>query len=583
MGAGTLIAELKRRRVLRALVGYGIAAFAVLQIIEPIMHGLHWPDEVLSYVVVALAAGFPVVVALAWIFDVNEGRIERTAPAPPGGLGGARLAVLLVSIGALAAAPGTIWYFLVRTRAGANAGHPPAGASIAVLPFSDLSPQHDQEYLAEGLTVELLSALAQVPKLHVAGRVSSFSFKEKNTSIGQIGGELHVSSVLQGSVQKAGDRVRITAQLINVADGFHLWAQTFDRQLNDIFAVEAEIARAVTATLKVMLKVDARQPWAEEPNLPPEAREHLLLGWYILEHGSGDADARRAQEEFEEGVALAPRSATAHAALSETVWSRATANPDASARATATRRALAEADTAVRLDGRSSSALQARGYVRMALFDWEGAGSDLERAFAIAPGDAGVLQVRALLLETIGKLREALELSEAGTSLEPLDAALWARYGAELLAAGRLDRARSAFERSMELRPLQSWAAPFFLGTLELQEGHLDKALSAYQKCTSGGFRLAGVSMVKSAAGQARDSQAALDELIEKYAGIDAYQVVWVYAHRGDFDQAFQWLDRAHDQGDSGLWRLKWDPLLGKLRGDPRYTAMLKKMNLPLD
>ena len=134
----------------------------------------------------------------------------------------------------------------------------------------------------------------------------------------------------------------------------------------------------------------------------------------------------------------------------------------------------------------------------------------------------------------------------------------------------------------MELRPLQAWAAPFFLGTLELQEGHLDKALSAYEKCTSGGFRLAGVSMVKSAAGQVRDSQLALEKLIEKYAGVDAYQVVWVYAHRGDFDQAFQWLDRAHAQRDSGLWRLKWDPLLGKLRGDPRYTAMLKKMNLPL-
>ena len=158
----SLVAELQRRRVIRALVGYGIAAFAILQIIEPIMHGLHWPESVLSYVVVALAVGFPAVVALAWIFDVNAGRIEQRGPAAPAtGLRGARLAVLLVGIGVLAAAPGVVWYFAVRRVAGSSAASQNIAPSIAVLPFADMSETKDQEYFADGLTEELLNVLTQ--------------------------------------------------------------------------------------------------------------------------------------------------------------------------------------------------------------------------------------------------------------------------------------------------------------------------------------------------------------------------------------------------------------------------------------
>ena len=195
----SLVAELQRRRVFRALVGYGIAAFAILQIIEPIMHGLHWPDAVLSYVVVALALGFPLVVTLAWVFDVNAGKIERTAStAPATGPRGARLAVLLVGIGVVAAAPGVVWYFMLRSHPAASSNDealrakldavPPgseirAAPSIAVLAFADMSPGKDQEYFADGLAEELLNLLAKVPGLHVAGRTSSFAFKGKNEDL----------------------------------------------------------------------------------------------------------------------------------------------------------------------------------------------------------------------------------------------------------------------------------------------------------------------------------------------------------------------------------------------------------------
>jgi adenylate cyclase len=194
-----LIAELQRRRVFRALVAYAVAAFAVLQIIEPIMHGLHWPDAVLSYVVVALAAGFPIVVTMAWIFDVNAGRIERTPPTE--GLRRGWIAPLLVGLGLLAAAPGVYYYLVVRAR---PAVATVSQASIAVLPMVNMSRDPDQEYFADGLTEELLNVLAKVPGLHVAARTSAFSFKGKSDDARTIAEKLNVKTLLEGSRAQVG-------------------------------------------------------------------------------------------------------------------------------------------------------------------------------------------------------------------------------------------------------------------------------------------------------------------------------------------------------------------------------------------
>src|SRR5437870_3458235 len=222
-----LLAELKRRRVFRALIGYGLAAFAVLQIIEPVMHGLHWPEAVLSYVVVALAIGFPVVVGLAWAFDVREGRIERTLA---GTLRGLRLAALITGVGLAAAAPGVIYFFVLRRA-------PPAEfvpASIAVLPFVNMSSDKETDYFSDGITEELINALANVEGLHVVSRTSAFAFKGRNVNVRTIGEELAVATVVEGSVRREGSAVRITAQLVNAADGYHLWSQTYDRELRNV-------------------------------------------------------------------------------------------------------------------------------------------------------------------------------------------------------------------------------------------------------------------------------------------------------------------------------------------------------------
>jgi TolB-like protein len=309
MGGGWL-EELKQRRVVRALVGYGIVSFAILQVVEPVMHGFHLPEWVLAGTVVALGLGFPVTLVLAWIFDVNAGRIETTLPRPR-----KRRVVLLVALGLLLGAPGVGWYFWRSPRAPVPAAAAPAGPpSIAVLAFDDLSPGKDQEYFADGVSEEILNALTRVKGLKVAGRTSAFHFKGKNEDLRTIGQTLGVSNVLEGSVRKQGNKVRITAQLIQVSDGFHLWSRSYDGDLTDVFELQDRIARAITDELKVVLQGEQRVRLVPVATRNPEAYALYLQATTIFNRREGgrfgDAIAQ-----LEQALQLDPGYARAHSRL----------------------------------------------------------------------------------------------------------------------------------------------------------------------------------------------------------------------------------------------------------------------------
>jgi len=269
--------------VVRAVLGWGILSFAVLQIYEPVMHGLHLPEWTLTLVVVVLGVGFPATFVLAWIFDMGPGGVERTpsaatTPATPARR--VRTALLLIGLGMLFSVPGWAWY-VSRERAlstasgaasptGTTTGGAPeavkgapeamAGPSIAVLPFADMSEKHDQEYFADGVAEEILNALAHVEGLRVPGRTSSFWFKGKNVDFAEIGRKLNVTHVLEGSVRRSGSRLRVSAQVVKVADGYHLWSQSFERDQADVFAVQDQVAAAVVEALKLRLLPGARPP-----------------------------------------------------------------------------------------------------------------------------------------------------------------------------------------------------------------------------------------------------------------------------------------------------------------------------------
>ncbi len=569
--------------MIRALVGYGIAAFAVLQIIEPVMHGLHWPDAVLSYVVVALALGFPLVVVLAWIFDVNAGRIERTEPtASPGGaqgLRGVRLALLLVGIGLLAASPGLFYYLVVR--GGRSAPAPAGGPSIAILPLTNLSSDKEQEYFSDGLAEELLNLLANVPGLRVAARTSAFAFKGKNEDVVEIAQKLHVATVLEGSVRRSGDQIRITTQLISATDGYHLWSETYDRKLTDVFAVQDEIARAIVGALK--LKLLQAPSSKDRRTANPEAYNQYLLGRQFYLRNNAE-DFRRAMQAYRKAVELDPAYAPAWAGLANATFWAANEEESAAAIAAGFKQSRVAAEKAVALAPDLPDGFLARGGGRAAMqSDWAGAGEDLQRALALAPENADVLFTYATaFLRPTGRLAEAAATLRKATEIDPLNNLSWKELGRTLVFLGELGPARKALNRSLEISPAQSSTA-FIICLSLLLEGRPAEALAVSQHPTTELFRLVGAALANHDLGHAKESQLLLDEMIAKNADGGAYQIAEVYAWRGEKDRAFEWLERARAQHDGGLVYLKADPALRGLRGDPRWGPLLKAVNLPVD
>ena len=385
------------------LLGYGVVSFAVLQVVEPIMHGLGLPDSVLKIVVVLLGLGFPVAVVLAWAFDVNAGAIERTAPALGSALWlrGTRLALVLVGIGLLAAAPGSISYFFVRDHSTPattpSRNQPtPSTPSIAVLPFADMSPGKDQEYFSDGIAEEILNALTHVEGLRVIGRTSSFSFKGKNTDLRTIGRELSVGTVLEGSVRKAGEKVRITTQLIDATDGAHLWSETYDRNLADVFAVQEEIARAVVAALRVKLIGGQGPSTKDYETQNMEAHNQYLLG--RTRYDGSPRGAERAVKAFEKAITLDPGYGPAWAELSRALSNLALLGDPTGEGRDYWKRSLAAADKVVMLAPNFATGYARRAWVRNFAWDWQGARSDLERALAIEPRSIDTRHVYAAWL-----------------------------------------------------------------------------------------------------------------------------------------------------------------------------------------
>jgi len=539
------------------------------------MHGLHWPDSVLSYVVVALALGFPLVVTLASIFDVKQGRIERAAPARTGKLRGVRLGLVLVGIGVAAAAPGTIWYFFVRGIAkplpAPAAGTEAVTPSIAVLSFVDMSPGHDQEYFADGVAEEILNALAHVEGLRVPGRTSCFYFKGKSAKLADIGRELRVGNVLEGSLRKDGSRVRITAQLVRVEDEMHLWSETYERELTGVFAVQDEIARDVVDALK--LKLSPQNARAGAPTRNTEAYTEYLLGrqlFYALH-------TEESLQHFERAIALDSNSAPAWGFLSIAVTQLAVNAGRASAEVRD--RASAAAERAIALAPEESVGYVARAFLRnFVLWDWPGAQADAERALTLPKSYVNPDNQYALLLLKMGRTREAIEFGRKARDLDPLNTIYWQNLAAYYRSAGELGLARAALTRRLEISPDRPIGSR--LAVLDLLSGSVTEALAGFERFPD---ELAGIAMAKHDLGRATESQQALDALIARDGSKAAYDIAEVHAWCGDRDRAFEWLERAYDQHDLSLSYVKADPLLRNLRDDPRFKVFLKKMKLPVD
>ncbi|MGH8162983.1 MAG: tetratricopeptide repeat protein, partial [Rhodanobacteraceae bacterium] len=389
---------LKQRKLVQWAVAYVAAAFALLQGLDIVAQRFAWPDWIERALILAACIGFFVVLVLAWYHG------ERGAQK----VSGAELLILalLLSLGGL-----FFWRFAVTAqkpaasfriaRAAAPPAVPSSDKSIAVLPFVNMSGDAKNDYFSDGITEEILNALSQIPDLKVAARTSAFAFKGKAEDLRKVGELLDVATVLEGSVQKAGDEVRITAQLIDTRTGYHRWSERYDRKLTNIFAVEDEIAKAITS--KLQLASGASQSLVTQKTIDPHAHDAYLRGLALL----ASRDLRDAVVQFQNAVKLAPDYAQAWAGMAEAEALYSTYRLDSGAAAYP--RALAAADRALELDPSCASAYVARGMVRSSMWQWAEAEQAFRKALALAPGDAFAVNQYAQFLLEAGQLEAALK------------------------------------------------------------------------------------------------------------------------------------------------------------------------------
>jgi TolB-like protein/Flp pilus assembly protein TadD len=443
-----------------------------------------------------------------------------------------------------------------------------------------MSPAKDQEYFSDGLAEQLINDLAKVSGLKVVGRSSAFQFKGRNEDARDVGRKLGVANVLEGSVRREGNQVRITAELIKADDGFQLWSQTYDREIKDIFTVQDEIARAATEALQLKLLGSNGQPVAlNARSANPEAYQAYLQAEYFSGQGQNKENLDKALAYTDTAIKLDKEYALAWALRASV--QNTMADVGQTDVTEGYRNARDDAERAIALDPTLASAYLALARTQIGYdWDWDTANTCLTKAAALEPGSAEVFSIHSHLSFVMGNLDEAIRLGEQAVALDPLRAHSYLILGQLLYAAGRYDEAQATMQKALDLNP-QTTYVHLNLAKILIAKGKPQQALAEIEKEPSEWGKLTGEVLVYHALGRKQDSDAALAKLIAKHCTEAAYQIEQVYAFRGESGKSFEWLDRAYNQRDPGLPSIKTDPLLKNLRRDSRYSQLLHKMRLP--
>ena len=581
MNPKELFGELRRRNVYKVAVAYAVVGWLLIQIATQVFPFLEIPNWAIRLVILLTALGFPVALIIAWAFELTPEGLKRTETADAArqhSRGGVWIAVVLV-----AAALSLGVFFLGRYTAGNAAARqteiaPTANAekSIAVLPLLNESGDPKDEYFSDGLSEELIAALAQISGLKVIGRSSSFRFKDRTEEPKTIGDKLGVSTLLEGTVRKQGDKVRIVAELINAADGIEVWTRTFDRELKDIFAVQQEIARAVAESLRVTLLASQEKATQMATN-SVEAHNAYLQGHFYSVRRNAE-DYRKAIEYLDQAIQFDPDYALAYAERSE-VWT--VIGDLIGQRATAFPKARSDAEKAVAIAPALAEAHAALGWVR-AFAEWKFAEglSELQRATELSPANPTANDLLARVIVYTGRMEEAERQARHAVELDPLSAATQFTLGRVLFYAGKLDEAEAAGRKMAELHPSASSSHRWQV-LVAVQRGDGETALREAELEPDNTIRPFELALAEYVRGDRKAADAALAELIANGRNSLAYQIVQVYAVRGEKDKAFEWLQIAFDNHDGGMPSLLVDPLLRGLRDDPRYKNLVAKVGLP--
>ncbi|HEU5181049.1 MAG TPA: protein kinase [Candidatus Polarisedimenticolia bacterium] len=449
-------------------------------------------------------------------------------------------------------------------------GGTPDPKSIAVLPFMNMSSEKEQDYFSDGISEDLLNLLAKVHELKVVARTSSFSFKGKNVGIPEIGRQLHVAHVLEGSVRRNGNQVRIAAQLIQAADGFQIWSEIYDRRLDDIFKIQDEIAADVVKELKITLLGEA--PKARETD--PKAYA-LYLRATALEQDMSAEGFAKSDALYRQALEIDPRYAPAWSGLSINFINKQALGILSGELGYA--RAREASEKAVTLDPSYAPAHATLGYIADSLNDLPGAARHFEKALALDPNNTRVLLNAANLLRGLGRKDEALALLESIVPRDPLNAPLLNVLGSAQTDAGRFDDAIATCRTLLDLKPGRG-RAHYCLAVAMMLKGDAAGALAEIQEETSEAVRMIGLPMAYHALGRRADSDAALAALIAKLEKDAPYNIAYVYAFRGEADKAFEWLDKASAEEDPGLAEIVFESMFNNIHSDPRWLPFLRKI-----
>ena len=501
------------------------------------------------------------------------------------------------------------WWFMLRSSrdrpsASTASANVPAAAparapdqkSVAVLSFVNLSDDKGSEYFSDGVSEELLTVLQKIPGMHVAARTSAFSFKGKNATAQEIGQKLGVAHLVEGSVRKSGDAVRIAARLTRADTGEELWSENFTRNLKDVFAVQTELAQTIVEQLHGRFggtdagstakeKIQAEVQAAEKGGTKNGDAHELYLQGRFYENRHSEKSAREALAAYQHATELDPGFALAWAGVAQTYgWLAAFSTEGGQKTFDANLSSARDAVTrALSIEPNLPEALLARGSIKTNFdFNWNGAAQTLSKALALAPADPNIVIAVGNLEIARGNADRAIELYRKAVDLDPVNPQARAFLAFNLAATKRFAEARAEFPRVVELNPAAPWAHAG-LGLSYLLEGKFEEAVAATEGEAGEWAQLVIVACARWGQKKIPEADAALAQLTDGFAETAAYQIAEVYAYRGDKDKAFEWLERARRQRDPGLAGLRKDPLLPNLRDDPRWNAFLHKMGLADD
>ena len=560
--------KLRRRKVVQWGIAYAAGAWGFLQGLQYVSEAFAWPTQIQQVAILALLIGLPITLVVAWYHgDLGEQRV-----------GGTELAILtlLFLLGG-----GLFWRYehsgstpTAPARASPAAAVTVSDHSIAVLPFVNMSPDQEQEYFADGISEELLNLLTQVPQLRVIARTSSFSFKGKDADITEIARRLNVANILEGSVRKSGDTLRITAQLVRASDSSRLWSQTYDRQMTDVFKVQDEIAASVVTQLQIKLLGAVPRAQATDPR----AYALFLQARAMMREGTAVAADENAMALLKQALALDPGYAAAWTSLAVVYANSAGDGEDTYAESL--RLSRAAIGKALAIDPQYAPAYALLGAI--AVFqdrDLAAAATLIERAFSLAPTDPDVIVAAAILARRLARLDLAIALGEYAIARDPTNPGAHIHLGLVYRYAGRLDDAIGELRTALELAP-DVPEAHGWVGQILLQRGEAEAALAEIRQEPSNFARLSGLPMAYWALGRKKESDAALDELINGFGTQTPAAVAGALAFRGEADRAFEWLEKAARQRDTSLGAIPVHPMLANLHSDPRWPPLLRQLGM---